>query len=353
MKLKANLAQAIVNAAMERIPYNVNIMNEHGYIIASGNHDRINTLHVGALQAIEERKILPMDTSFGPHGQPGVNMPLFYGGEVIGVIGITGNPQTVTPLASLLQATAELLLRQSEINRQQNSHHDQLNRFLNQWIKIKADIMQRTTFVLEAQQLKINLNHQWCVLAIHCPPQFIRSIRINPKDFTLSPTISTSIVITYQSSTINHLIKICRTKQVPLGIGEPNINLGNSADQAYQALEIQQILHNPKLIYYKDIALISDLMKQNFHLKPLVDKFNQLSQTTFGKELITTICEYIRYNQSVKITADKMHIHRNTLNHRLLSIKKVFKLDPHNTLQLITLYIAYLQFMWRHEHDTK
>ena len=48
MKLTANLAQAIVNAAMERIPYNVNIMNEHGYIIASGNHDRINTLHVGA-----------------------------------------------------------------------------------------------------------------------------------------------------------------------------------------------------------------------------------------------------------------------------------------------------------------
>ena len=94
-------------------------------------------------------------------------------------------------------------------------------------------------------------------------------------------------------------------------------------------------------------------MKQNFHLKPLVDKFNQLSQTTFGKELIATIGEYIRYNQSVKITADKMHIHRNTLNHRLLSIKKVFKLDPHNTLQLITLYIAYLQFMWRHEHYTK
>lgn len=353
MELTADLAQEIVNAAMERIPYNVNIMNEHGYIIASGNHDRINTLHVGALQAIEERKILPMDASFGPHGQPGVNMPLFYGGEVIGVIGITGNPQTVTPLASLLQATAELLLHQSEINRQQNSHHDQLNRFLNQWIKIKTDIMQRTTFVLEAQQLKINLNHQWCVLAVRCTPQFIRSIYVNPKDFTLSPTGSTSIVITYQASTINHLIKICHTKQLPLGIGEPNINLGNSADQAYQTLEIQQILHNPKMIYYKDVALISDLMSQNFHLESLVDRFNRLSQTTFGQELIATIGEYIRYNQSIKITANKMHIHRNTLNHRLLSIKKIFELDPHNTFQLITLYIAYLQFTWHHEHKLK
>lgn len=353
MKLTANLAQEIVNAAMERIPYNVNIMNEHGYIIASGDHDRINTLHVGALQAIEERKILPMDASFGQHGQPGVNMPLFYGGKIIGVIGITGNPQTVTPLASLLQATAELLLHQSEINRQQNSHHDQLNRFLNQWVKIKANIMQRTAFILEAQQLKINLNHQWRVLAVHCTPQFIRSICINPKDFTLSPTVSTSIVITYQASTINHLIKVCHTKQLPLGIGEPNINLGNSVDQAYQTLEVQQILHNPKLIYYKDIALISDLMKQNFHLNSLIAKFNQLSQTTFGQELIATIGEYIHYNQSIKITADKMHIHRNTLNHRLLNIKKTFQLDPHNTFQLITLYIAYLQFIWHHEHKLK
>ncbi|MFK5705177.1 helix-turn-helix domain-containing protein [Ligilactobacillus sp. LYQ139] len=83
-------------------------------------------------------------------------------------------------------------------------------------------------------------------------------------------------------------------------------------------------------------------MSQNFHLESLVDRFNRLSQTTFGQELIATIGEYIRYNQSIKITANKMHIHRNTLNHRLLSIKKIFELDPHNTFQLITLYIAYL-----------
>ena len=42
MKLDPKLAQSIVDKMMESIPYNINMMNESGYIIASGDKDRIN-----------------------------------------------------------------------------------------------------------------------------------------------------------------------------------------------------------------------------------------------------------------------------------------------------------------------
>lgn len=92
MELKPELAQSIVDHMMTQIPYNINIMNKKGYIIASGNKSRINTLHVGAVDAIKQRKTLPMEHQYGNHGQPGVNMPLKFKNEIIGVVGITGDP---------------------------------------------------------------------------------------------------------------------------------------------------------------------------------------------------------------------------------------------------------------------
>lgn len=77
MKLKPELAQSIVDQMMKKIPYNINMMDQNGYIIASGDKSRLNTLHVGALDAIKQRKTLTMSNDYGSHGLPGVNMPLF------------------------------------------------------------------------------------------------------------------------------------------------------------------------------------------------------------------------------------------------------------------------------------
>jgi len=54
MKLDPKLAQDIVNKMMTQIPYNVNMMDDQGYIIASGDPQRLNTLHVGAVAAIKQ-----------------------------------------------------------------------------------------------------------------------------------------------------------------------------------------------------------------------------------------------------------------------------------------------------------
>lgn len=50
--LSRELAQNISKKMMEVIPYNVNIMNEKGVIIGSGDKNRIGNIHKGAVETL-------------------------------------------------------------------------------------------------------------------------------------------------------------------------------------------------------------------------------------------------------------------------------------------------------------
>lgn len=57
-QLSEKQAQDIVDKMMKDIPYNINIMNERGIIIGSGESERIGTIHQGAVQALETGKMI-------------------------------------------------------------------------------------------------------------------------------------------------------------------------------------------------------------------------------------------------------------------------------------------------------
>lgn len=46
--LSRELAQTVVDKMIEIIPYNVNIMNNNGIILASGEIERVGDVHEGA-----------------------------------------------------------------------------------------------------------------------------------------------------------------------------------------------------------------------------------------------------------------------------------------------------------------
>ena len=107
-------AKQIVEKVMNVIPYNINMMNNEGIIISSGDENRIGYLHEGALKAILNNKIVTIYEEKGG-SRPGVNMPIVFQNSVIGVIGISGSPNKVMPFASLVKITAELLLEQEYV----------------------------------------------------------------------------------------------------------------------------------------------------------------------------------------------------------------------------------------------
>ncbi|QMS77107.1 sugar diacid recognition domain-containing protein [Aeromonas veronii] len=121
MQLNDNLARQIVARAMKILSFSVNVMDEHGLIIASGNPERIHQRHEGAVLALTENRVVEISeaTALQLKGvRPGINLPISYQGELIGVIGISGDPEEVRAYAELVRMTAELILEQAALTEQ-------------------------------------------------------------------------------------------------------------------------------------------------------------------------------------------------------------------------------------------
>ena len=79
MKITHELAQNIVDKTMKILGKNINIMNEKGIIIGSGNKGRLNQFHEGAARVIKEKRKLEIyskDIDSLAGAKPGINLPI-------------------------------------------------------------------------------------------------------------------------------------------------------------------------------------------------------------------------------------------------------------------------------------
>lgn len=115
--LNPDVARSIAERAMSVLPYNVNLMDSEGKIIATGEPDRLGTFHEGAARVLKTGSPLEISVEEARYllgVRPGVNLPIRQGGRVVGVVGITGDPEEVRPFGELVRAIAELMLEQAE-----------------------------------------------------------------------------------------------------------------------------------------------------------------------------------------------------------------------------------------------
>lgn len=113
IKLNTAMAAAFLRRLGEHLDYNINIMNRDGIIIASKDQARVGTYHASARhlldvaaaeECIEPGERLPEGT------RPGINLPVTASGQVVGVVGITGLPQEVRPLAYAVKTSLESMI---------------------------------------------------------------------------------------------------------------------------------------------------------------------------------------------------------------------------------------------------
>ncbi|HLN62169.1 MAG TPA: sugar diacid recognition domain-containing protein [Symbiobacteriaceae bacterium] len=115
MQLTTELAAPIVERAMAIIQRNVNMMDADGYIVGSGDPERVGSFHKGALAVLQTGRrveIYPEDAQW-EGVRPGVNLPLRLGGQIVGVVGMTGPPEEVRPFGELLREMVQLMLAQA------------------------------------------------------------------------------------------------------------------------------------------------------------------------------------------------------------------------------------------------
>ena len=138
MKISKSSAQQIVEEIGKLVKQNINLMDETGHIVASNDPSRIGNFHTGAYRIIQnhlsEYYITPELEAELPNVRRGINLPIEVDGEVQGVIGITGDYSEVIKYGQIVKKMAEILIRERMALDNRQLDQRVRSRFLEDWI---------------------------------------------------------------------------------------------------------------------------------------------------------------------------------------------------------------------------
>ena len=363
--LTRELAQTIVQRTMEILKTNINVMDRNGVIIGSGDLKRIGTVHLGAVEAIQKGVCIEITEDQArdlPGTKSGINQPFKFQGEIVGVIGITGDPEKVRQYAQLVQMTAELILEQSVLIEQLRWDERLRENFVLRLINSEANF--DPLFFEQAKMLKIDLDLPRVAIVIvnHEQQEIFHIIKdfIDPDDLY---TITFQYVVVFKQiykrndtwdyqKIKEQMVKLkdwardMFSIKLQMGLGRyyPGIDgFYQSFQEAKNTLEVGLKIHPEKNVYfYNDYHLDVFLMQASSVTKisDLVKPYQKLRKYEKQGELTKTLETFIQEGQNMNQVAEKLYIHRNTIYYRFDVIKELTGKDPRNTQDLLDLYIS-------------
>ncbi|EGT3616329.1 carbohydrate diacid regulator [Clostridium perfringens] len=347
--LNRELAQNIVNKMMEVIPYNVNIMNDKGIIIGSGDSSRIGTLHNGALEALEVKKVIEISKD-GDNGKSGVNSPIFFRDKAIGVIGITGNPKKVRQFTQLVTVTAELLINQEYTLNKHIIKERLKEEFLYEWLYSKG--MYDLEFIQRGANVGVDISLDRIILVLEFKKdEFEDNVKmvkrfIKEDEYYINLTSNRIVMILLDNNLLYKRLKelkeAMRGTSSKIGLSARHKIISKSTNEAVEAVDIGKKLYKDEFFYeYSKVKVFSFLDNFLNEEEWKVIK-NKILKENMGEELLETFTAYMKYNGERKKTAEALHIHRNTLNYRLEKIEEITGLSFDNYLDLFQFMITYI-----------
>ncbi len=370
--LDSQTAQQIVDRTMAIIDHNINVMNSQGVILGSGDPHRIGFVHEGALLAISQNRTVSISDASVPtlHGvKPGINVPLHYQGEVIGVIGITGDPQHLKAYGELLKMSAEMIVEQANSLELAQWKNRQQEEFILQYIKGEyRDIVQ-----LEAWASRLNIDFYMprvaAVIEVKDGRQAnsllkqILTLLENPSRGNLiAMTSMTELVILKpafldgkhwrsesESQRIDQLLKRIpqsMRSQLKIALGhyfpEPT-DIHRSYQTAKDTLKFGKQLHPDNNKYlFEDFSLLVMLsgLKQDWRGQQLLSPFKKLIEHDANHQLRKTLTVYLNHFGDQGACAKQLFIHRNTLRYRLDKISQITGVELNKLDGLLQLYLG-------------
>lgn len=370
MKLHSDLAMKILAEVKTLTQENVILINKEGIIIASIDESRIGTFHEGSQIVMQSKKSLYITKEKAKQFKgvkPGINLPIFFQKDVIGVVGITGNREKVTPFAEMIRRMTELLIREAHYYERKEWEMRGLESFIYEWIYTAEpdDILIEKSEIIG---IPLHLPYQCILIEIDSSlaveemidvqreiiDWFQREYFLEKNDFLLRWGTNRLLLLkgdpsktdkkrlnNHLKSTRKHFLK----QNIPLAIGVGNIgkkyHLTQSYNEANKALDVAK--RNFTIVFYRSLLL--DL---------ILEEIDEETKSVYLKRILTPIQDNQRYvltletyylnNLSMKQTAEDLHIHINTLHYRLAQIKKLTNIDPKEP-KGITLFMIALELL--------
>ncbi|MFF2446453.1 CdaR family transcriptional regulator [Neobacillus sp. NPDC058068] len=341
MKINKILAQEIADKVMKVIPYNVNIMDEVGLIIGSGDPQRIGTYHQGAISAIEQKKIISIYHSEGP-SKPGVNIPIHFRNKLIGVIGISGDPTIVGPFAELVRVTSELLINQEFLFKERRIKEQLKEEFLYQWVFRNEEY--DAAFINDGEAIGINMRlmRKAVIVQGHIP----KEPSLLDQEYTFRLNQNTVLFIVPSDRNILKRLQVSISEDdTKIGVGTGSTHVAKSVKEAKRAIEItEKMQFPPACSFYEDVTFIDYLTNKDISFDEMRDFYQELDENPKGHELMETLICYIKHSGDMNAISKELHIHRNSLAYRLQRIEILTNKNPKKFTDLFQLFTGYVLY---------
>ncbi len=371
MEIEASLAQEIVEKLKKVVSQDLNFMNSQSIIIASTDKNRIGTYHEGAeiTKNTGTELVIHYDNEYDGSKQ-GINLPIFFQEDVVGIIGITGEKSKVIVYGEIIKEMTEVFIYQN--------YTDKYNQFQ---YEVKRQIAHELLFSKSINSETLNNNCNLINLNID-DLNIVGVIKITLKEKKLDETERQKKYNQIYMS-INRVIPI-EHKAFNILINNELIFMFNSKDIIDVMFYYKNYLENNKTIdykltigtrksnkenlreSYKEALLIQNLIKSNKELKILrykeenvdvllyeipKEKKEKFIKSIFGKipdnkleEYLETLHLYFENDKSVERTAAMLFVHKNTVQYRIKKINSITNFNPQKTKDAFILQTALKMF---------
>ncbi|WP_460096121.1 sugar diacid recognition domain-containing protein [Pseudomonas sp. S3_C01] len=360
-ELDHDLAQDIVDRAMAILPYNVNVMDNQGLILGSGERERVNTRHEGAQLVLANGRVVEIDEHTAMHlkgVQPGINLPLMLDQRLIGVLGITGEPAQLRTYAELVRMTAEMLVGQRNQQAEQQWRRQRCDDLL---ALLLGDAGDSPRLLDEARQmgLKPQLSRVPYLFELgleHGPGQTVETLSAwlmsrYPDSWCL--TSSKSSLLWCRPVTASVENERLLGKLDGLGWNILRIAVGGQAEGLAGLRRCYRRVTD-LLAYGRDVLPQSRLLALNRYRLPvllwrhrsddaldeLLTPLRKVIAKDSNGQLLATLRSWCEHDGQSQACADALGIHRNSLRYRMERIAELSGVDPLRLDGMLALYLG-------------
>lgn len=373
--LDPHLARIIVEKTMSVINFNVNIMDELGIILWSGDLERIGQKHEGALLVLSQQRVVNIDENalkILKGVKPGINIPLWMENKIVGVLGLTGNPEQLHDYGALVAKIAEMIIEQARMQQsfEQNSRLREelaLSLIRNRTYSNNIIDLSNTLDVdLTKKRLVIIGDVSSGQLGVTTAISELKSLLNYVEDLTnddLMAIVSLTEIIILKTIKYTdnkkefHLLKnkyIELAKKINKSLKiKINFSIGNYIDgdgglyESYQTAKStlkvgKRRLYEDDCFSYFDLEfpVLVDALGGGWQGKRFLEPIQKIKAKDTNGSLYKTLIYWFNNNTSPTTTSEKLYIHRNTLEYRLKKISELTDLDLGNFEDKLMLYIS-------------
>jgi len=378
-ELFKKMAQNIAKSTSEVIGYGVLVTDEKGVIIGCNEEKRIGEFHPPSIRVMQENR--PMATSTVDAENylnvlPGYTLPIQLFDNVLGSVSIAGLPEEVARYGLLVQKQAEIMLREQAFLESNLLRERALRDLIENVASYDPRNSNEEFIMMQAKELGFNLSRCRAAIVIEmrkwsneaaesafqrmlretktsfsnprnviCPQENYRvTVLLSPssdkdpnKIYEAAETLSKDFLDSVKGKGIHADVSIGFPAFDLQGLTRSLISARNSLRLAKQ-LGVKGMIRSEK---FTGESLLDSL--------PAVSRENYVSMTLKGldsrndyeemKETFLAWCESPFASGNV---ADKLSMHRNSLQYRLKKIRSLTGKDPWNFKDAFELWAAFM-----------